>query len=159
MPQPVERDPRTNPWGLYVEDDLPAPWNSGTAVFLWFTTPDAVAEEFATGETAEYLRDHLDSDKMAALHGDVRALAGCAVPGDVRDRRLATVNSHLRDFQQIRWFGTFQELCSFEGGFPEQVRGDFRFRIAADDSSPLDGRPIESHEIPEFVNVLAEYGI
>jgi hypothetical protein len=153
---PLDDDPRQLPWGIYVADDLPAPYSTGSAVFRWFATPEAVADEYITGDSAEYLQNHVDAVTIAELAGAVRLLAGCTVPGDIRMRRLEAVNSHLSGYEHIRWFGTFEELCTCPGGSPETVRAEFRHLTSDEEEpGPVDGHPIDESEIEHFVQELS----
>ena len=98
-------------------------------------------------------RSDIDPGRVAA---EVKEIArrmekrNVGLPAGIR-----LLNRTLRDFSQIEWICTLEELLQKNGNFPRRVRSWYRESRSLRRSAA----PIQHHDRPEFIEGLCEYGL
>ncbi len=65
------------------------------------------------------------------------------------------LNEFMRNMWQIRWWGTFEELCVSSDEFPTEIRGWFYGQKEAETSPST---PVAEVDRVAFAECLREYG-
>src|ERR1039458_264752 len=73
-----------------------------------------------------------------------------------QETALSEINTALRHFSQISWWGTASDLLSGNAPFPRDVRRWFREQRGG---SNVSDQPINTEEEKSFLNSLEEYGL
>ncbi len=104
---PMQRDPRSSPYGLYLVHSLGAGGGQG---FYWFRhEADAVACIRTLAEQSP------ESEELAPLLLDVN---------NFEDLSLELINRTQLQFT-VRWAGRFEQLWDSDSRFAREIRNDF----------------------------------
>ena len=147
-----ERNPRTFPMGAFIGDDFVL---SAVAMFFWFRDSTELLDSIVECEPALYI-DPAEpeyeevSARLAAIRDSVR-------PGDLLSTDLMSrLESALKGYASIRWWGSLEDLLSGEGEFEQEVRESLREGFEDDD--PGHG-VIGPEMVDDFVEFIRTYGV
>jgi hypothetical protein len=135
--------------GLFSYGDGPPAAGGGSGGFLWFGDEQ---------EAMQFVRNHIvffcpgpSSANVSEVQSKVESIIDSGGHDDVLRESL---NVAMRGFSQIRWWGSFSDLCEGAGEFQCEVRGWFR----KSDGREGDG-PIDQSEREAFADSIWDYGI
>ncbi len=146
-------------WGLFSYGDAPGGMaGSGVGIFQWFETKTAMLE---------YVGHHLtfssagpsdvDPGRVADEARTLVETVGPESNPEVLEATRLELNKILRDFSQVEWWGSFEDLLQGNHPYAKEVRVWFRDR--SDKEEKAADRPIGESEVADFQAAIEEYGL
>ena len=148
--------PKPTSWLMFTYGDAPAAIGGGVGCFFCFKSkPEMLAfvDEYITWVAPGPAAADHDAVQLQVHRIVARATKGTSSLPAVRKR----LNSALKTFSQIPWWGTLRDLCRNRDKFSIDVR--ISFRDQHEDVSPRPSRPIGKSELKEFLQFLEFYGM
>lgn len=142
---PIDRDPRQAPWGIYTGGSFVL---DSVRVLLWFETQTELAVHILEQLPEVY---DFDAEAIAAYRTRVEPIMQRVKEHGLTEELLAEVNAAIKDDMVIDWWGHFDELVAAKSEFAQQVVGNFR-----GDGKPI--RSVRADELDAFVGYLKTYG-
>ena len=140
--------------GFFSYGDASPAIGGGIGVFLWFNSHDELykflADYFVALSPGPCSADH--EAVFVSVGGIVQELAAGKLG---KNEAIQKINEAAKNFSQIEWWGTFEDLCHGKGEFQEKVRGHFLDR---DDKAAKKDDAVPKEREKEFVRFLVEYG-
>lgn len=140
--------------GFFSFGDASPAIGGGIGVFLWFNSHDELykflADYFVVLAPGPSSADH--EAVFVAVGGLVQELAAGKLE---KNEAIKKINEAAKNFSQIEWWGTFEDLCHGNGEFQEEVRGRF---LGRHDKVAKKNESVPKERGKEFVRFLSEYG-
>ena len=152
-----DEPPTKKSWGFFSYGDAPAGIGGGIGQFQWYKSRE---------EMLEYIRRHLtflmpgqssiDPGRVAReVEETVAAFSGQEEDLESLRQKLNTI---LRTFSIIDWWGTLAELLQSDETFPTSVRSWYR-EVRSEGEEEGTDEPIADNELDEFLTEISEFGL
>lgn len=152
-----DQDPIPESWGMFSYGDAPGAIGGGFGAFVWFADRDQLLS-FIESVLPFSPPGPCNRDPLA-VEASVRAVISAQREGEVSaDVAREQLNSVLRGFSQIEWWGTFKDLCGGTDAYAAKVIAAFR-EDCADEGVAARGGSVSRDELEEFKEFLTTYGL
>jgi hypothetical protein len=150
--------PESSWWGCFSYHDGPPIAGGGIGTFHWHTTRGALFSYI--NDVLPYLTGSSGNDGIVA-NVTTAITANMQLGNMSDDEGIERLNHILRHYSQIKWIGTFDQLCHSDDAFCAHVRSWYRQNdpdVDEEDGSNLSA-PITPDKIDDFCEAIREYGL
>jgi hypothetical protein len=148
--------PTEETWGIESYGDAPGGIGGGVGGFLWF---DTLAEllDF-TGRLLPFFNPGSGPLEPFEVARHASTIIEQVQKGMLSmDEGMAQLNTALKNYSQIRWWGQFKELLHGDRVFEKELRSIFRYGAS---KSSSDSSPVPIDQVDSFINFIEkEWGL
>ena len=139
--------------GVFCQSDGPPAAGGGIGMFLWLNDWQEMYQfladyfvPFASGPS------HSDHE---IIYDEIWEIFNELAEGKIqRDQAFGRINTAAKNYSQIEWFGTFEDLCEGQGEFEKKVRQNC---LCDSDGKSFTEKAVTS-EKKKFMDAIANYG-
>lgn len=134
--------------GVFSYSDGPPAAGGGIGMFLWFKDWQEMYQFMANYFVAS--GPGPSEDDHEPVYDKAWEIFNELAEGKIqRDQAFDRINATAKNYSQIEWWGTFEELCEGQGQFEKKVR---------EDCLPGFNGKMGSDEKKKLMEAIAEYG-